>query len=414
MTRILNFFEIEEYELLVFRIWTILMAVFIPVYGLFLIYFVDDAIEYMSHRWMFSAFWLFFLITSFFHEGMKKYLALPCFIGNFIVIAWIIWIVNENSFSPDYSTGLFLTLSGIAIINRTYIEMLSFYIFSFLLLFYAFYFYPEAQISKAVFLLSIFILFIVHIVVMRKRDYINNSLKILNEKLTTKNRRLKQLVFVSSHDLKSPLRNIGSFSSILATDLKEQDLDEKEKELYHKFILDGVVKMDTKLDDLIDYFKFDSIDIEVDNIDLNEKITSIQDKIKRIYPEENIQFKIDANLPSTIKGNDFEINALFFRLFDNSIKYNQSEIKEIALNYSSTLSDHFFTLKDNGIGIDLKNKDRIFDLFQRLHRDDEFSGTGVGLAICKAILENHKGEIWLEEGNLGQGSVFRFRIPKKM
>ncbi len=410
----LKFFELENHEVMVFRIWTILAGVFIPVFGLFLLYFVEGAIDNMVHRCLLSFYWLFFLGASFLNDTIKKYLSIPCFIGNFITIAWIIWIVNQNSFSTNYSTGLFLCLSGIAIINRSNIEMVIFYIFSFILLFYSFYFYPEVEISKAIFLLSVFILFIIHIVVMGKRDYINYSLKTLNQKLRLKNNRLKQLIFVSSHDLKTPLWNISSFSSLLESDLTEGKLELSEKEYYLKLIIGSIKNIDRKLDDLRDYFKHDNTEIEFDYFDLEKKLISIQNKIRNENPNTHIEFDIDKGMPPKIVGNEYQLGQLFYRLIDNGIKYNESETKKIKLSYLLDSKYHVFSIRDNGIGIEMKYKDRIFDLFQRLHMENEFSGTGVGLAICKVIVENHKGDIWLESGKLDEWSEFCFKIPKRI
>ncbi len=408
----LKYFELEDYEVLVFRIWFVMLIVFLPVYGWFLLEFSEGAVDFMSHRLLLSAYWLFFFFSSFFNKTIRKYLALPCYIGNFIVISWILWIVNLNHFSPDYSMGLFLCFSGIAIINRSNIEMISFYVFSFSILFYCFYYYPDTEISKIIFTLSVFILFLVHVVVMGKKDFIDRNLRQLNQKLKFKHKRLKQLMYVSSHDLKTPVRNIGSFSSLIESNIEEGQFDLEETKTYIGYILKGALKMDHKLDDLLEFFRFDNSEIEIQEIlilDLFQNIKSILSKKRK-----DIEIIWTNNFPNKINGSKQQIQQLFYHLIDNGIKYNHSKTKKIELSYSSNHSHHIFMIKDNGIGIDLKYKNKIFDLFQRLHNDDSISGTGAGLAICKSIVENHEGEIQLSKGKEGEGTEFTFTIKKRL
>ncbi len=408
----LKYFELEDYEILVFRFWIILMMIFIPVYGLFLLQFSEGAVDFMLHRWLISGYWAFFFFLSFLNVSVKKYLALPCFIGNFIAIAWILWVVNVNHFSADYSMGLFLSLSGIAIINRSNIEMIIFYVFSFSLLFYCFYVYPDTEISKMVFTLSVFILFLVHVIVMGKRDFINRNLRQLNQQLKFKNKRLKQLIYVSSHDLKTPIRNIGSFASLLQSNLEEDELEKEESKKYMGFILQGALSMDKKIDDLLEFFKFDNPDIETKEIKIQNLFEEVEKTIINLYPNENIFIQWPKEIPPILKVESHQIQQLFHHLIDNGVKYNHSENKEILITYSSNYSHHIFNIRDNGIGIEMKYKNKIFDLFQRLHLSDEFSGTGVGLAICKTIVENHEGEIRLESGIENKGSEFVFTLKR--
>jgi len=115
-------------------------------------------------------------------------------------------------------------------------------------------------------------------------------------------------------------------------------------------------------------------------------------------------------LPEII-GDATQLIQLWQNLIDNAIKYQQSDSPTIEIGVTSELQQHLFWVKDNGIGIDPKNGDRIFQIFQRLHTKHEYPGTGIGLAICHKIIERHEGRIWLES-SLGKGSTFYFTLPK--
>ncbi len=408
----LKHFEIESYEIWVFRIWIILMTIFLPVYGLFLIRYAPGSEEVMLHRWLLSLYWGGLLVLSFVQPQVRKYVALPCYIGNFITIAWIIWIVHVNHFSPDYSIGLYLSLSGIAIINRNNWEMISFYIFCFALLSISFGIQPETEISREVYFLSVFILFLVHVVVMEKRDFITRSLLGANKELEHKNERLKQFVNIASHDLKTPLRTIGSFSSLVKSKIDVEE--EEEVNEYLDFILNGVTRMDKILDDLMDYFKYEKGKGDYSYVSFQELIYDLDEFVKKGYSDINVELNWVDPYPKAIRGNSNQIFQLFARIIENSIKYNHEPVRRIDIRYTFGNKHHLFSITDNGIGMSEEYKERVFGLFRRLHHDEEYSGTGVGLAICRAIVENHKGSIWVESTAIGKGTTFCFRIPKKI
>ncbi len=404
----LQLFELDENEILIHRLWIIMMVFFIPFYGLILIYFSDEAVDNMFHRLVISLFWIVLLILSFTNKKAKKYLALPSYIGNFLTIAWIIWIVHVNRFSPDYTIGLYLSFVGMGIINRTNKEMVIFYAYCLIIISFSFYIQPDVIISKMVFILSLIIIFLIHTIIMGRRDYINQNLKLLNQQLIYKNGRLKQFLYAASHHLKSPLRGIGSFSSLLHSRFEGKD----EEQEYLSYISKNVVKMDQVLDDVMDFFKYDREDIEVTSIDVDDILKKI--KAYLYQKHDDLSLGLPLSYPKKMTANQTQMNQLFFRIIENGIKYNLSKEKIISVIYLEDNKHHIFSISDNGIGIEPKHRKKIFDLFSRLHHENEFSGTGVGLAICKTIVENHKGDIWLEQSTPGLGTEFRFKIPKNL
>ncbi len=405
-----TYFKLDENEILIYRLFIVMMAFFLPVYGLFLLNYSEHAIDFMWHRGVISMCWAVLLILTFFRKSVREYLALPCYIGNAFTVGWIVWVVHVNQFSPDYSMGLFLTLAGIGIIYRSNWEMFSFYLFSAVLILISYYFQPHTEVNIAIFLLSIFIVFLVYLLVMGRRDYINKNLRQLNLQLQFKSERQKQFLYAASHDLKTPLRGIGSFSFLL----KENVEGNSDAKNYLDRIMGSALRMDRILDDVLDFFKYDKEEFVVENFEV--RIILEQTKLNILWAKEgqNIQINIPNNLPQQITGERTQLEQLFFRIIENGIKYNHSEIKIIDIKYTALSDYHLFSIRDNGIGISKNHQEKIFGLFKRLHHAKEFSGTGVGLAICKIIIENHNGAIWVESSEEGKGTEFRFQIPRKL
>lgn len=405
-----KYFQIDDYEVKMYRFWAVLFLVFIPVYGLALIHLVPDVVDSMAVRYLIAGYWSSLLVFSYVSfKKAKKYIALLSYIGYFGVMAWLIWLVHLNNYSPDYTIGLYLCLSGIAIINRTVWEMLLFYAFCFVLILITFCISPEVEINKALFLLSVIILLLVHSALIFRREYIRRNLIKINDRLSTKNNRMQQILHATSHDLKTPLRGIGAFTSLLAEKLGE-DPDEETKE-FLDIVLRGVDRMDRVLDDFADYSSYDT------KGGGDWKRIRIQLLIDRVLEYKALRVgavcERSPNIPQEIMGNELQIRQLFERLIDNGLKFNHSPQKKLDIQYRNERNHHVFSIRDNGIGIDLKYKDKVFSLFQRLHSRNEYEGNGVGLAVCKSIVENHKGDIWFEAAE-GGGTIFHFKLAKRL
>lgn len=235
---------------------------------------------------------------------------------------------------------------------------------------------------------------------------LNNELQERAAELSASNTDLEHFAYVASHDLQEPLRMVISFLELLEKNLGN-DLDEKSKK-YLDFAVDGAKRMKTMIQDLLQFSRVSNDEMMVD-INCNEVVKTV---ISIFNPGNNLQ-KINiktAELP-VVKGYPHHIQQLFHNLIGNSIKYCNKENCEIEIGFNERDSEWEFYVKDNGIGIEEGFYDKIFVIFQRLHTKNEYSGTGIGLAICKKIVEQQGGRIWVlsEPGN---GSTFYFTIPK--
>ncbi|MBS9461432.1 PAS domain S-box protein [Flagellimonas sp. 389] len=230
-------------------------------------------------------------------------------------------------------------------------------------------------------------------------------LKNIEEELYSSNRELEQFAYVASHDLQEPLRTIIDFVKLLEEEYKGK-LDD-EANTYIRFITEASERMGTLVKAVLDYSRIGNAK-ESTLVDCNQLLENIKDDLTKSINESQAELKI-GKLPK-VWGFEFELYSLFFNLLSNSIKF-VDEGKKPKISLKAERKDNFwqFRLKDNGIGIDKKNKERVFDIFQRLHNTNSYEGTGIGLAQCKKIVQLHGGNISVES-EPGQGSLFIFNI----
>lgn len=224
--------------------------------------------------------------------------------------------------------------------------------------------------------------------------------------LQASNTELERFAYVASHDLQEPLRMVSSFLQLLEKKLEGQ-LDDTTKK-YIFFAVDGAERMKKLIQDLLQYSRVGSNKETVGNVDCNE----VMEVITRMYSlaiEESKAVLTVHPLP-VIKGEKSLIQQLFLNLVGNALKYADKQ-PIIEIGYEENDREWQFFVKDNGIGIDSKFFQKIFVIFQRLHNKTEYSGTGIGLAICKKIVDRHGGKIWVES-EPKNGSTFFFTIPK--
>src|SRR5690606_29177532 len=211
-----------------------------------------------------------------------------------------------------------------------------------------------------------------------------------------------------SHDLQEPLRMINGFMLRLQKKYEEK-LDER-AHLYIRFAVDGAVRMRKIILDLLEYSRAGRKEYEKEEVNMNELMEELVKfsalNIKR--KEATVKWK---KLP-VVHAARIPIQQLMQNLLSNALKYRHPDRKPIIKIEAQELSGYWkFIVSDNGIGIEKQFFDKIFIIFQRLHSKEEYSGTGIGLAICKKIIENHDGEIWVES-EPGIGSKFIFTLPK--
>ena len=241
-----------------------------------------------------------------------------------------------------------------------------------------------------------------------KRKKAEIKMASLLKELERSNSELEQFAYVTSHDLKEPLRMIGSFTKLLEQRFKGQ-LDE-DADNYINYIVDGTNRMQRLLDDLLAYSRI-SNEVKYEPLDITEVVDESINNLKIAIDENKVQITVDP-MPK-LMANRSQMIQLFQNLIANAIKFQSKRKPVIHVSCEKNADKYYFSVKDNGIGIDNKNQKRIFQMFQRLHTADEYDGTGIGLSITKKIVEQHKGAVWVKS-NLEEGSTFYFSIPSDL
>ncbi len=224
--------------------------------------------------------------------------------------------------------------------------------------------------------------------------------------LERSNKDLEQFAYVASHDLQEPLRMVASYMQLLEQRYKDK-LDSDATE-FIDFAVDGAKRMQQLIKDLLNYSRVTTRGKKFATVDCEEIVSQAVANLTMAIDESGAQITRDP-LPK-VEGDENQLLSLFQNLISNAIKYRGSEAPRIRLSSETNDGEHLFSVQDNGIGIDPKNAERIFAIFQRLHARTEYSGTGIGLAICNKIVERHGGRIWVEEAPEG-GSIFKFTLP---
>ncbi len=236
------------------------------------------------------------------------------------------------------------------------------------------------------------------------------DLLVANEDLKQSNMELERFAYITSHDLKEPLRNISSFVKLLERSLKP-DPDSREAD-YMNFIIKNTHQMHQLIEDVLEFSRLSSQSNELQKVDLNDTVDNIKFSISNTLSQKDVNIIIDQPLP-VIDNHPTHLHFLFKNLIENGIKYNESQQPTINISYESEPQKHHFIIKDNGIGIEEEYYPQIFEMFKRLHNRSVYEGTGLGLSICKKIISNMNGKIWVESVP-GKGSTFHFYIPKTL
>lgn len=234
---------------------------------------------------------------------------------------------------------------------------------------------------------------------------LNKELRVTIEKLTTANRELVDFAHIAAHDLKAPLRGIGSLAGILCAEYSEV-LDEQGKELL-QMLVGRASRMYTHIDSILQYSKIGR------SVNKNQKIDTgklVKEIVTSISPPRNIKISISKKLP-TIECDKTLMIHIFQNLIDNSIKYMDKAQGHIEVDCVKEGRFWKFSVADNGCGIDQKYFDKIFKMFQTLHRRDEIESTGVGLSAVKKIVESLGGRVWVRS-RVGRGATFFFTLPQ--
>ncbi len=234
--------------------------------------------------------------------------------------------------------------------------------------------------------------------------------ELLVKKLTESNEELHRFAYICSHDLQEPLRMMHSFSEKLEQHMQLADALDEKAARYLKYIVDGANRAQALIRDILDYSRLDTTLLKPEAVNLNELVDLVRDNLLENPGYDGAEVS-HSNLP-TVLAHRTQMYQLLVNLITNGLKYQRDNQHPRAWVSAETLSNHWrIAVNDNGIGIDHRHHKKIFEVFKRLHRNEEYSGTGIGLAICKKIVERHGGEIWVES-EPGKGSSFFFTVPK--
>lgn len=238
------------------------------------------------------------------------------------------------------------------------------------------------------------------------REDTDKAITRLNDELLRSNKELENFAYVASHDLQEPLRMVTSFTQLLQKRYSDK-LDENAN-TYIQYAVDGSKRMYDLLNGLLAFSRIKTSGREFSLVDINKVLNKVKENLKLTLEEKHVVLESD-NLPQ-IMADENQMIQLMQNLILNGIKYN---VRVPLINITCIQSGEYylFSVKDNGIGIEQQYFEKIFQIFQRLHTREEVDGTGIGLSICKRIVERHRGTIRVVS-EYGEGSEFLFSIPK--
>ncbi len=270
--------------------------------------------------------------------------------------------------------------------------------------------------DQNLFLIVLFGIFIIVVIISyslliysRKVKKLSDELEIKVEERTNElaqsNIHLERFAYIASHDLKTPLRTISSFLSLIKRRIKPYNNPELEDLL--SFASNGAKQMNNLIEDVLEFSKINTMEMRQEEVDLDKTLQSVLYNIGGFLEEKGGTVK-HGELP-VIKGNPGYLHQLFQNLIVNGIKYNENTQPKVYIDCQRKESAYQFIIKDNGIGIEEEYRELIFEMFKRLHTSDKYEGTGIGLALCKKIVEQHGGRIWVESSG-ENGSCFCFTL----
>jgi PAS domain S-box-containing protein len=229
------------------------------------------------------------------------------------------------------------------------------------------------------------------------------------EELKLINNELQQFAYVASHDLQEPLRTVTSYMQLIEKRYKDK-LD-PEGEEFIRYAVDGAARMHMLIRDLLTYSRVGTNAMPFEQVDCKAVLDTTLDNLHRSIQQNKATINIDDNLPS-LKADPLQLGLLFQNLISNAIKFRSNESPVIHIKAEELETHWRFSFIDNGIGIEKEYADRVFVIFQRLHTRQQYPGSGIGLAVCKKIVERHGGKIWVEANDGEPGTTFRFTLQK--
>ena len=246
----------------------------------------------------------------------------------------------------------------------------------------------------------------VYVELFRNRE----SILRLNKELQQNYQELERFSYVCSHDLQEPARIMGNYAALLESKYKE-NLDERGQKFLN-FIKESSTHMQKMIVDILTFSKIGKEELHIEMVDCNSVLQDILENLSEVITEKRAEIKADP-LP-TLPMCQTLIRILLHNLINNAIKFHAPANNPIVtITVKEQTKDWLFQITDNGIGIDEGCEEKVFTIFQRIHRKEDYSGTGIGLSTCKKFLEQYDGKIWYDSV-IGEGATFNFTIPKNI
>jgi len=247
---------------------------------------------------------------------------------------------------------------------------------------------------------------VAHMLDISERKAAETELELARANLERSNAELDQFAYVASHDLKEPLILLSAYARMLGE--RHGDSLDEEGLTFLGHVRDEAARMKAMIDDLLDYSRLQTRAEEASTVDLAEVLDTALTTLAPRIEESQARVDVEGSLPS-VEGSPAQFERLFRNLISNALKFRSDDPPVIAVSAEREDGAWIISLRDNGIGIDPAKAGRIFEVFHRLHSQEQYAGTGMGLAISKRIVERHGGRIWVEPAE-GGGSVFKFAL----
>ncbi len=247
-----------------------------------------------------------------------------------------------------------------------------------------------------------------HMLDISHRKQAETELELAQRNLERSNAELDQFAYVASHDLKEPLILLSAYARMLSE--RHGDALDEEGRTFLGHVRDEAARMKSMIDDLLDYSRLQTRAEDVSRVELDGAVETALRTLAPRIEESGARVDVDGPLP-VVQGSPAQFERLFRNLIANAIKFRGDEPPVVTIGAERVDGKWVISVTDNGIGVEPAKAGRIFDVFQRLHSQEQYSGTGMGLAICKRIVERHGGRIWVEPASDG-GSVFKFAVPE--
>jgi light-regulated signal transduction histidine kinase (bacteriophytochrome) len=240
-----------------------------------------------------------------------------------------------------------------------------------------------------------------------QRAVVEESLRQRTNELASSNAELEQFAYVASHDLQEPLRKVASFCQLLARRYQGQ-LDERADE-YIRYAVEGALRMQQLIEDLLTFSRVARTQGRLESVDCKVALSKAVENLAMARAETSAEIVATSPLP-TVSGDLSRMVQLFQNLLANAIKFRGDDPPCVEVSAQHSTEGWVVSVADNGIGMDAQYQDRVFTIFQRLHTREEYPGTGIGLAICRKVVEQFGGRIWFES-ELGKGTTFSWTLP---